>query len=81
MRLDQGGMYPEQGVAATRPAMVPEQNPTMVNFLSILQSSMHQVKPPMAAQIMLFQVASTALMLAPKAEPALKPIQPNLSSI
>ena len=69
----QKGMNPEAGVAATNPAIVPEQKPTMVNFLSSLQSRRHQTIPPREAAIMEFQMAIIARRFAPKALPPLKP--------
>lgn len=77
MTDDHGLTYPEDGVAATRPAMEPEQKPTMLHRRSMRKSSRHQTMPPKAAAIMVFQTAKIARRLAPKALPPLKPIQPN----
>lgn len=74
-----GYINPEDGVAATRPAIVPEQKPTMVHRRSILKSNRHQTMPPNAAAIIEFQIAKIARRLAPKALPPLKPSQPNQS--
>lgn len=70
---------PDAGVAATSPAIVPEQKPTIVNLRSNLQSSKHQTMPPNAAAIIEFQIATIARKLAPNALPPLKPSQPNHS--
>ncbi len=70
----QKGMNPEAGVAATKPAMVPEQKPTVEYFFSNLQSSRHQTIPPKAAASIEFQMAVIARRLAPKALPPLKPL-------
>lgn len=67
----QVGTYPDEGVAATKPAIVPEQNPTMVHFFSSLKSRRHQTIPPIAAQMKEFHAATMARRFAPKAEPAL----------
>lgn len=79
MTLPHGGMKPEAGVAATRPEMHPEHQPTMDHFLASLQSRITQVMAANMAVRFEFQHAMTALKLAPNAEPALKPIQPNHS--
>lgn len=75
--LAQGSMNPEAGVAATRPEIVPEHQPTMDHFLASLKSSRHQVMAANMAVRHEFQQAMTARRLAPKAEPPLKPSQPN----
>lgn len=72
-------MNPEAGVAATSPAIVPEQKPTMVNLRSNRQSNKHHTMPPKAAAIIEFQIAMIARKLAPNALPPLKPSQPNHS--
>ena len=71
--LAHGGIIPELGVAATRPAMVPEQKPTMVYLRLCLKSSKHQRMPDIAAAIPVFHPAKATRRFAPKAEPALKP--------
>lgn len=40
------GMYPDEGVAATRPAIVPEQRPTAVYFLCRRKSSWEERQNP-----------------------------------
>lgn len=72
----QGGIIPELGVAATKPAIVPEQNPTMPHRRSSRKSSRHQVIPAIPAASMEFQTAMTARRFAPKADPPLKPSHP-----
>lgn len=77
MMLAQGSMNPEAGVAATRPEMVPEHQPTMDHFLARRKSRRHQVMAANMAVRQEFQQAMTARRLAPKAEPPLKPSHPN----
>lgn len=72
-----GYTKPDEGVAATRPAIVPEQKPTIVHRRSIRKSNKHQTAPPKAAAIIVFQMAMTARRFAPNALPPLKPSQPN----
>lgn len=69
--------YPEAGVAATSPEIVPEHQPTMDHFLANLKSSRTQDAAAKVAVKFEFQQAMTALRLAPKEEPPLKPSQPN----
>jgi len=75
--LAQSGMKPEAGVAATSPEMTPEHQPTMDHLRARRQSRITQVIPANMAVRLLFQQAMTARRLAPKAEPPLKPNQPN----
>jgi hypothetical protein len=75
--LAQGVMKPEAGVAATRPEMAPEHHPTMDHLRARRQSRRTQVMAANMAVKLLFQQAMTARRLAPKAEPPLKPSQPN----
>jgi len=75
--LAQGVIKPDAGVAATRPEMVPEHQPTMDHLRARRQSSRTQVMAPKAAVKLVFQEAMVARMLAPKEEPPLKPSQPN----
>ena len=70
-------MKPEAGVAATRPEMQPEHQPTIDHFLARRKSRMHQVMAAKIAVRQEFQQAITALKLAPKDEPPLKPNHPN----
>ncbi len=69
--------YPDAGVAATRPEMAPEHQPTMDHFLASLQSRIVQDAAANMAVRLVFQQAWTALKFAPKEEPPLKPSQPN----
>lgn len=73
----QGVMKPDAGVAATSPEMVPEHQPTRDHFLARRKSSRHQVMAATMAVRHEFQQAMVARRLAPKAEPPLKPSQPN----
>lgn len=73
----QGGMKPEAGVAATRPEMTPEHQPTMDHFLARRKSSRHQVMAANMAVRHEFQQAMVARRLAPKADPPLNPSHPN----
>ena len=77
----QSGMKPEVGVAATRPEMQPEHQPTMDHFLARRKSRRTQV----AAATMLvkheLKQAYTARRLAPNDDPPLNPNHPNHSRI
>jgi hypothetical protein len=77
MMLAQGVMKPDAGVAATRPEMVPEHQPTMDHFLARRKSRRHQVMAANMAVRHEFQQAMTARRLAPKADPPLNPSHPN----
>lgn len=77
MTLAHGGKKPEAGVAATSPEMTPEHHPTMDHLRARRQSRRTQVMAANMAVRLLFQHAMTARRLAPKAEPPLKPNQPN----
>ena len=68
---------PDAGVAATRPEMAPEHQPTMDHFLASLQSRIVQVAAANIAVRLVFQHACTARKFAPKDDPPLKPSQPN----
>lgn len=76
-----GGMNPDAGVAATRPEIVPEHQPTMDHFRASLQSSKVQVAAANMAVRFEFQQAMTARKLAPNEDPPLKPSHPNQSSV
>lgn len=75
--LAHGVMKPEAGVAATSPEMQPEHQPTMDHLRARRQSRRTQVMAANMAVKLLFQQAMVARRLAPKAEPPLKPNQPN----
>ena len=64
-------------MAATRPEMVPEHQPTMDHLRARRQSRITQVMAANMAVMLVFQQAMTARRLAPKADPPLKPNQPN----
>ena len=57
----------------------PIQNPSTEGFLPLNTSKNIQDKPAAAAAVLVVAKAETAKALAPTAEPALKPNQPNQS--
>lgn len=73
----QGVMKPEAGVAATRPEMTPEHQPTMDHLRARRQSRRTQVIAANMAVRLEFQQAMVARRLAPNADPPLKPNHPN----
>ncbi|KAI7288143.1 ammonium transporter [Hortaea werneckii] len=75
------GRKPEAGVAATRPEMVPEHQPTIDHFLARRQSRIVQVMAANMAVKFEFQQAMTARRLAPNEEPPLNPNHPNHSKM
>src|SRR3989338_4065822 len=68
---------PAAGVMATSPATAPVIMPSMVGWLLIFQSRSAQVRPAAEAAMCVVMNALPARPLAPSAEPALKPNQPN----
>src|SRR5215217_3216761 len=70
---------PAAGVMATKPTTAPIQKPSTEGFLPLATSKNIQDKPAAAAAVFVVAKAETARPLAPKAEPALKPNQPNHS--
>jgi hypothetical protein len=70
---------PAPGVMATRPTTAPIQNPRTEGFLPFTTSKNIQLRPAAAAAVLVVANADTASAFAPKAEPALKPNQPNHS--
>src|SRR5574343_83304 len=64
---------------ATRPTTAPIQKPNTEGFLPRNTSKNIQLKPAAAAAVLVVAKAETARLLAPRAEPALKPNQPNHS--
>ncbi|KAG9041772.1 hypothetical protein FS837_011764 [Tulasnella sp. UAMH 9824] len=71
--LAHGGIMPEDGTAAKRPAMVPEQKPTMVYLQLYLKSNKYQSMSEKPAAILVVHPATTARRLAQKAQQASKP--------
>src|SRR5690349_11075703 len=71
--------YPAAGVMATRPTTAPIQNPSTEGFLPFKTSKNIHARPAAAAAAFVVPNAFTARGLAPPAEPALKPNQPNHS--
>src|SRR5882724_9249928 len=70
---------PAAGVMATRPTTAPTQKPTTDGFLPRNTSKNIQESPAAAAAVLVVEKAETDRALAPRAEPALKPNQPNQS--
>lgn len=75
--LAHGVIKPDAGVAATRPEIVPEHQPTIDHFLASRQSRITQMMAAKAAVKFVFQQAMAARRFAPNDEPPLKPSQPN----
>ena len=65
------------GVIVAKPAIAPTHAPTRVGLPSIFHSSKSQKKSAVEAAISEFIAATTAEPLAARAEPPLKPNQPN----
>src|SRR5438132_996453 len=70
-------MYPAAGVIPTRPTTNPVAAPTAVALPVRARSRQTQVTSAAAAAVLVFVNASAARPLAARAEPALKPNQPN----
>ena len=68
---------PAHGVMATRPATAPEAAPRVVAWPSLTLSTISQPSMAAAAAMLVLTKAWAAWKLAPSAEPALKPNQPN----
>src|SRR3954447_6668446 len=68
---------PAAGVIATRPTTAPIQNPSTEGFLPRITSKNIQDKPAAPAAVLVVANAEIDNILAPNAEPALKPNQPN----
>ena len=74
---DQGGTNPEAGVIATRPAIAPEHHPTTVSFFGEINSRINQVIAPIEAAMLVVTQAMTPRILAPPADPPLRPKDPS----
>src|SRR4051794_32483736 len=70
---------PAAGVIATKPTTAPIQNPKADSFLPLATSNKIQERPAAEAATLVVAKALTAKALAPTAEPALNPNQPNQS--
>ena len=70
---------PPLGVIATSPATIPEAAPRVVACPSRNRSRASQPIDPAAAAQLVVTNTTAAAWLAPSAEPALKPYQPNQS--
>ena len=64
---------------ATKPTTAPIQNPSTDGFFPFNTSKNIQAKPAAAAAVLVVPNAFTAKGVAPTADPALKPNQPNQS--
>jgi hypothetical protein len=73
-------MNPAQGVIATSPATAPEAAPSVVALPSRSFSTPIQASSAAAVAVLVFTNAYPASWLAPSAEPALNPNQPNHSN-
>src|SRR6188768_4319986 len=73
------GTKPAAGVMATRPTTAPIQKPSTEGFLPRRTSKNIHERPAAAAAVFVVAKAETANAFAPRAEPALKPNQPNQS--
>src|SRR2546427_12695593 len=69
--------YPDAGVIATSPTTRPVAAPTAVAFPVRNQSRQAHVTMAIAAAVLVLVKASAASPLAARADPALKPNQPN----
>ena len=72
-----GFTNPAQGVMATRPATAPDAPPRVVAWPLLSFSTASQLSMAAAAAVLVVMKAVAAVALAPRAEPALKPNQPN----
>src|SRR5688500_6001093 len=80
MSTDAAGVTnPAAGVIATRPATAPSAAPSTDGVPRCSQLMVTQVMAPMAAAVLVVTKAVAASPLAPSAEPALNPNQPNHS--
>ena len=70
---------PAPGVMATKPTTAPMQKPSTDGFLPFSTSRNIQLKPAAAAAVFVVANADTDKVVAPNAEPALKPNHPNQS--
>src|SRR3982750_4793322 len=70
---------PAAGVMATRPTTAPIQKPSTEGFFPLSTSKNIQDKPAAAAAVFVVAKAEIDNVLAARAEPALKPNQPNQS--
>ena len=68
---------PAAGVMPTSPATIPEAAPRLVKWPSRTRSTIAQVSPPAAAATNVLMNACAVWPVAPSADPALKPNQPN----
>lgn len=68
---------PAQGVMATMPATPPEAAPRVVTCLPLIFSTISQPSMAAAGAMRVLSRAWAATPLAPRAEPALNPNQPN----
>lgn len=72
-----GETNPAAGVIATNPATAPEQKPRSVGLLVQIHSTNIQLMAAVAVAVLVFKRATAARALAERADPPLKPNQPN----
>ncbi|CAB4896027.1 unannotated protein [freshwater metagenome] len=75
-----GATNAQAGVIATNPATAPDATPSEVGWPSRTFSTINQPSAAAAVATCVFNRARAATPLAPRADPALKPNQPNHSS-
>src|SRR5919106_6874288 len=81
MRIDADGVTnPAAGVIATRPATAPMAAPSTEGVPRCSQDRVTQVSAAIAAAVLVVTKAVAASPLAPSADPALNPNQPNQRS-
>src|SRR3954454_19687617 len=74
---DKPETYPAHGVMATSPATAPDTAPSVVKWPVVIRSTINQPSIAAAAARFVFMNAVAARLLAPRADPALKPNHPN----
>src|SRR3990172_315248 len=72
---------PAAGVMATRPPTAPEARPRTVGLPECIHSTTIQARAATAVAVLVLMKAAPARPLAPRAEPALNPNQPNQRKI
>lgn len=78
-KLAHTGTNPHPGVIPTNPHTHPFVNPIILGLWPLTYSNSIQVSPPVAAEKLVFRRAMTEKWFTAKAEPPLKPNQPNQS--
>src|SRR5687767_12516275 len=75
-----GPAKPEAGVTATRPAIAPDTRPSIDGLPLVPHSTKSHDRPAAAVATKVFIMASAAVPLASRFEPALNPNHPTQSS-